>query len=195
MDIEKLTLELHYMQQAYATLFSVVNKIQTRGDEVMEEITSRQQMALIAIVHLPQEETTLINIATMLATTKQTANKLITGLKNKGYIETIPSKKDKRSINVIITETGKNVLIKSSEKTTYFLADIFNEFTSEEVELFWHMLQKLYCFDGEEQNGFEERASFGIDKESDNNEVQLKNKIMEEFSKRRKKHVLEGNNK
>ncbi|MFP3813424.1 MarR family transcriptional regulator, partial [Bacillus sp. SIMBA_005] len=51
MDIKLLMKELHFMQQSYASLFSVVNKVQTRGDEYLEMLTSRQHMTLIAIAH------------------------------------------------------------------------------------------------------------------------------------------------
>lgn len=40
-------------------------------------------MTLIAIAHLPTEDTTLMNIAKKLGTTKQTANKLISSLAKK----------------------------------------------------------------------------------------------------------------
>lgn len=69
-----------------------MNKVQIKGDEQLEVLTSRQHMALIAIAHLPFEDTTLMNIAKKLGTTKQTANKLITSLVKKGYVRTLPSK-------------------------------------------------------------------------------------------------------
>ncbi|PGZ99803.1 MarR family transcriptional regulator [Bacillus pseudomycoides] len=185
MDINLLMKELHFMQQSYATLFSVVNKVQTRGDEYMEILTARQHMALIAIAHLPIESTTLINIAKKLGTTKQTANKLITGLVKKGYVKTVPSKIDKRSINIEITPEGKKALITCSEKSTYFLADMFHDFTTDEIETFWRLLQKLYRFDGEEQDGFEENANFEVDEQAQLNPDSYQEKILAEFSKRR----------
>jgi LuxR family maltose regulon positive regulatory protein len=35
-------------------------------------------------------------------------------------------------------------------------ADLFKDFTIEEIEVLWSLLKKLYRFDGEEQSGFEE---------------------------------------
>lgn len=185
MDITLLMKELHFMQQSYATLFSVVNKVQTRGDEYMEILTARQHMALIAIAHLPIENTTLINIAKKLGTTKQTANKLITSLVKKGYVKTVPSKMDKRSINIEITSEGKKALIACSEKSTYFLADMFHDFTTDEIETFWKLLQKLYRFDGEEQDGFEENANLEVGEHAQLNPDSYQEKILAEFSKRR----------
>jgi hypothetical protein len=36
---------------------------------------------------------------------------------------------------------------------------MFHDFTTDEIETFWRLLQKLYRFDGEEQDGFEENYS------------------------------------
>lgn len=184
MDVNHLLRELHTMQQSYATLFSVVNKVQTRGDEYLEILTSRQHMALIAIAHLPLEQTTLINIAKKLGTTKQTANKLISGLEKKGYIETLPSRLDKRAINVRMTPEGKEALIICSEKSTYFLADMFHEFNAEELRTFWGLLRKLYRFDGEEQDGFEEHANLEVGEETEPMDS-FQERVLSEFSKRR----------
>lgn len=183
MDFNLLLKELHFMQQSYATLFSVVNKVQIRGDESLEVLTSRQHMALIAIAHLPAENTTLVNIAKKLGTTKQTANKLITSLVKKGYVQTIPSKLDKRSINVEITSEGKKALIACSEKSTYFLADIYKDFTTEEIETLWKLLQKLYRFDGEELDGFEEMVNMEIEEPEQISDFQKR--VLTELLKRR----------
>ncbi|WMT42936.1 MarR family transcriptional regulator [Paenibacillus sp. D2_2] len=185
MDINILLKELHFMQQSYATLFSVVNKVQTRGDENLEILTSRQHMTLIAIAHLPVENTSLMNIAKKLGTTKQTANKLITSLVNKGYVQSIPSKLDKRSINVEITPEGKEALITCSERSTYFLADMFHDFTADEIETFWRLLQKLYRFDGEEQDGYEEDANLEIDETAQLDISEYQGNVFAEFAKRR----------
>ncbi|MEX3747338.1 MarR family winged helix-turn-helix transcriptional regulator [Lysinibacillus xylanilyticus] len=183
MDFNLLLKELHFMQQSYATLFSVVNKVQIRGDEYLEVLTSRQHMALIAIAHLPIENTTLVNIAKKLGTTKQTANKLITSLVKKGYVQTIPSKLDKRSINVEITSEGKIALIACSEKSTYFLADIFKDFNTEEIETLWKLLQKLYRFDGEELDGYEEMVNMEIGEPEQISDFQ--ERVLTELLKRR----------
>ncbi|URV79366.1 MarR family transcriptional regulator [Bacillus velezensis] len=185
MDINLLMKELHVMQQSYASLFSVVNKVQARGDEYLEMLTSRQHMTLIAIAHLPTEDTTLMNIAKKLGTTKQTANKLISSLAKKGYVHTVPSKLDKRAINIEITAEGKKALISCSEKSTYFLADMFHDFTTDEIETFWRLLQKLYRFDGEEQDGFEEKAHLKVEDQAQFISDDYEEKLMAEFSKRR----------
>ncbi|KUP30382.1 MarR family winged helix-turn-helix transcriptional regulator [Bacillus halotolerans] len=182
MNFSKELKDLFLMQQSYATLFSVLNKIQSRGDEYYESLTTRQFMTMVSILHLPEEETTFNNIAKKLGTSKQNINRLVSSIENRGYAVTVPSKRDKRAVNVKITDSGKRVLEECGEKAVYFMADIFQGFSTEELETLWNLLKKLYSFDGEEQDGFEEEArDFEIEQERDD----LKIKILQEFAKRR----------
>jgi DNA-binding MarR family transcriptional regulator len=173
--------ELFLMQQTYATLFSLINKIQTQGDKYLASLTSRQLMTMIAMMHLPEEETTLNNIARKLGTTKQSVKQLITALEKKGYVVTTPSRQDKRAVNVTITDSGKRVMMECSEKGIYFFLDLFKDFTGEEMECLWTLLKKLYRFDGEMQDGFEEETNMEMGEEQ---EI-IQKRIMHEFAKRR----------
>lgn len=151
--------EAFLIEQIYATLFSLTNKLQVQGDKYFDELTSRQLMAMVAIAHLKEDETTLNNIAKKLGNTKQSTKQLITIIEKKGYVVTMPSKLDKRAVNVNITELGKKTMIECSEKSINFLADLSRNFSTEEMEILWLLLKKLYYFDGEEQDGFEENVN------------------------------------
>lgn len=177
MNYTKSLNELNLMQQNYAMLFSVINKIQIRGDEYFNDLTSRQFMTLVAILHLPQDETTINNIAHKLGTSKQNVNRLITSIESKGYLVIVPSEKDKRAVNVKLTEAGELAMTRSGEKAVYLMANLFNRFSMEELEMLWTLLNKLYSFDGEILDGFEEHThagTFDVD-----NEYQTK--ILETF--------------
>ncbi|MGE6629763.1 MarR family winged helix-turn-helix transcriptional regulator [Bacillus sp. NPDC077027] len=181
--------ELFLMQQTYATLFSLANKIQVKGDKYLELLTSRQYMAMVAIAHLPEDETTLNNIARKLGTTKQSAKQLISIMEKKGYVNVIPSRKDKRAINVSITQIGIEVLLVVTEKGTFFLEELFKKFSTEELETMWKLLKKLYSFDGQEHDGFEEDGNIKMDE--DNNE--LHSRVIKEFERRRIQAINRGN--
>lgn len=173
--------EIFLAQQIYATLFSLANKVQIQADKRCESLTSRQCMAMIAIIHLPEDETTLNNIARKLGTTKQSVKQLMTILEGKGYVLTVASKKDKRAVNVKITESGKKAMMECGEISVYFMADLFNEFSVEEMEILWMMLKKLYRFDGEKQDGFEEAVDFKISEDQE----KIQTRALKEFQRRR----------
>ncbi|MGZ9583170.1 MarR family winged helix-turn-helix transcriptional regulator [Paenibacillus marinisediminis] len=178
MDIHN---ELFLMQQTYATLFSLANKIQIKGDAYLKSLTSRQYMVMLAIAHLPEDETTLNNIGRKLGTTKQSVKQIITILEKKGYILITPSQKDKRAVNVSITESGKQLMLESTENGIYLLTDLFAEFSSEELEQMWYLLKKMYRFDGEDQDGFEAEGNLGPVENQD----ELQTRVMKEFERRR----------
>jgi len=173
--------DLFLMQQIYSALFSVGNKIQVQSDQYLEKLSSRQFMVILAIAHLPEDQTSFNNIARKLGTTKQNVKQLVTTMKNKGYVEIAPSQHDKRAVNTTITAFGKQVALEAGEKGTYFLADLFKTFSTNELETMWGLLKKLYSFDGEEQDGFEENSNLTMDENQ--NDVQLK--VLKEFERRR----------
>lgn len=179
MELIKEMKEYYLMQQAYGTLFSLANKLQIKGDRYLEHLTSRQFMALVAVLHLPEEETTLNNIASKMGTSKQNANVLMAAIEKKGYINITPSIRDKRAINIKLTESGEQVLMECGKKGISFFTDLFREFTSEEIETLWDLLKKLYRFDGQELDGFEEN----VDKIKVSKEEQ--DEAMSEFSRLR----------
>ncbi|MCP1103201.1 DNA-binding MarR family transcriptional regulator [Aequitasia blattaphilus] len=182
MSFEKELHDLFLMQQAYATMFSLINKLQITGDNYLEGLTFRQYMTIIAILHLPEEETTINNIARKLGTSKQNANRMVASIEKLGYLSSFPSKKDKRATNVTLTESGKQKTIECSEKAIHFMADIFHEFNTSELESFWKMVKKLYCFDGNKQDGFEDTGREIINSPS---EMQHFKSALETFSQKR----------
>lgn len=180
MDYNEAGYLLHIMQQAYSSLVSVSNKIQIEGDKYCDPLTSRQYMTMLAVLHLPEDETTFINIAKKLGTTKQNVTQLINSLAKKDFISIIPSKIDKRSVNVRVTDLGMDIMIKCGrEGTINFMADIFKNFTKEEIETLWNLMMKLYSFDGAEMDGFEEKVQVP---NINDKEVKL---ALESFNKRR----------
>ncbi|MEI3613182.1 MarR family winged helix-turn-helix transcriptional regulator [Pseudogracilibacillus sp. SO30301A] len=165
--MSKMEGEYGYLQR---TIFNAANlltlpyflsqiKSRLKGDKFLELITSRQYMAMVAITHLPEDEKTLNNIARKLGTTKQSVKQLITIVENKGYVNVIPSKKNKRAVNLKITESGKKKLLVVAKKGIYLLEETFKNLLAEELETMWDLLKKLYSFDGEEHDGFEEEGN------------------------------------
>jgi DNA-binding MarR family transcriptional regulator len=180
--------ELFLMQQVYATLFSLTNKIQGKGDSYMDHLTSRQFMAMMAVAHLSEEETSLNNVARKLGSTKQSVKQMVIILENKGYVKVVSSSKDKRAVNISITDSGKQALLEDSKNGILFLAELFTEFSTEEMETFWGLLKKLYRFDGEQQDGFEEESRLEVTE--DQRDTQMK--ALKEFDKRRSYRGVEN---
>ena len=141
--------ELYLMQQIFVTLFSIANDLQAKGDQYLEDLTIKQFLAMLAIAHLPEDETSLNNIAKKLDTTKQSARQLISNLERKGYIETIPSPKDSRALNVRFTDEGGKMLLKSSERSIDFLKGVFKGLSIGDLETLWAILKSILNYNSE----------------------------------------------
>jgi len=182
-DFMETPRELFLMQQTYATLFSIANKLQVYADNSFKSITSRQFMAMIAVLHLPYEETTLNNIARKLGTTKQSIKQIISIIERKGFVTLAPSSKDKRAVNIRVTALGQKVGMECAEKSLVLFNDLFKEFSTRDMETLWGLLKKLYRFDGHEQDGFEEEPDVVTNKEQKKKQI----RALKEFSKLRKR--------
>jgi DNA-binding MarR family transcriptional regulator len=134
---------------------------------------------LVAIIHLPENETTLNNIARKLGTTKQSVKQMITILENKGFVLTVPSQYDKRAVNVRITEAGTKAMTVCAEKSMGFFGTLSRDFSIEEMEILWTLIKKLYRFDGEEQDGFEENADFDMGEDT----AEIQERALKEFER------------
>jgi DNA-binding MarR family transcriptional regulator len=152
--------DLFFAQQALMTWFSVTNKLQMQGDKYLEDLTVRQMLAIPTIFHAPGGKATINHIARQLGTTKQSAKQIVDALEKKKYVTVTPSKQDKRAVNVTITQEGHRALRVCSERMDEFLADIFHDFTTEELERLCEFLKRLYLFDGAEPEGIEEHLSY-----------------------------------
>lgn len=180
MNYKKELHDLFLMQQAYATMFSLTNKLQITGDSCLNGMTIRQYMTVVAILHLTEDETTINNIARKLGTSKQNANRMVSGIEKLGYISSFQSEKDKRATNIRLTEDGKQKMLECSEHIINFMADVFHDFNTADLEILWKLLKRLYCFDGEKQDGFEDE---GLKFTAVSNDMELI--LLEKFSQKR----------
>lgn len=89
----------------------------------------------------------------------------------------VPSQLDKRAVNVKVAETGKQIIRECSENSIKFLVDISKHFSTEEMEMLWILLKKLYRFDGEEQNSFKEEVGYKIDEIENDSKIRALNEF------------------
>ncbi|WMJ86940.1 MarR family winged helix-turn-helix transcriptional regulator [Anaerocolumna sp. MB42-C2] len=180
--------DLYLIQQIFATIFTLSNKIQVKGDQSLNSLTTRQMMLMTAILHLPNGKATHSNLAKMLGSTRQSVKQLISILENKGYIVSVPSALDKRATEIQITDTGKTAVMISAEQSIHLFTEMFSKFTTRELELLWLLLKKLYYYDGNEPLNFEENINYGDSEDFTESQLQT----LEKFDARRAKIEMEG---
>ena len=147
MDIAR---DLFFSHQTLAMLFSVTNKLQMKGDKYLGDLTIRQMLALPAVIHAPEGKATINYIAKQLGTTKQNAKQIVSALEKKNYVSVAPNESDKRAVSITVTPESEEAYRQCSQRTDMFIADIFSDFSTEDLETLWTLLNKLYSFDGSE---------------------------------------------
>lgn len=150
---------LGLMQQTYATLLSLANKVERFADQNHSGLTGKQYLAMLAVLHLRPEETSITNIAHKLGTSKQNTQRMLSTIQAKGYIAITPLASDRRAVNVRLTEAGGEAMAQNSVIGAHFLAEMFSEFSDADLDVLWRLLKQLHRFDGVEYQGYEEDVS------------------------------------
>lgn len=148
-----------YLQQVFSTIFYISNKIQTEGDKLDKNVTVRQWMTLLAILHLPEGKANYNQIADMMGCSKQNAKKLVIVLERKGFVTIQKSDTDRRSVCIKVSESCRDILRDYYERGNLYLNDLFKNFDEEEAQTLWKLLKKLTDYDGSHWLGYEEKIS------------------------------------
>ncbi len=143
------------IRQIFATIFALNNKIQEESNKLSDKITLRQFMFMLSIEHIPHGECTYNKIAQKLGTTKQNVNQIAVSLEKKEYIAIEPNEKDKRAVNISMTQAGLKAAVEYAELSEDFLNCAAKNFTVEELEQLRGLLKRFYAFDGVEMDGFD----------------------------------------
>ena len=158
----------------------MTNKLQVQGGKYLKDLSIRQMMVMATLIHLPNEEATINNIARLMGTTKQSAKQIIDIMEKKQYLKAVPSQRDKRAVNVTITPQGEQINKICAKRINEFTADIFQEYTRKDLETLWILLRKLYHFDGIEQGSFIENMSHYMQPYEQSQEHITRNKTRKE---------------
>ena len=154
MDYTKEKSELLKIQQIYATLTSLTKKLDKLEKNSFDGLTLRQCLVILAIRHSAKGEMSMSCIAKKLGTTKQNVNQMVSVLEKKGYVKRTICKNNKRSVQIIITETGMNAMLSCVETSASVIADIFSGLSGIEMELLLQLSRKLHCYDGKDYIGY-----------------------------------------
>lgn len=134
---------LNDMHEIYSLLYIIQNKIQVNADAKLDNITSTQLMLFIAIAHLPVEEATIVNIANSLGTSKQNVTRLTNSMIKNGYLTSTPGKKDKRTVNIELTQKGKGVMEQNTIKSNEYFLNLFHVLSKDELKNLRYFIRKI----------------------------------------------------
>ncbi len=127
---------------AYVNIFICANRLQAIMDSGLEDITAKQWLAITMIDAFP-EPPTLKQISELSGVTHQSMRQIVDRLVDKGFLEVIPDRKDKRAIRLVKTEAANHIRTKKEGQNEQFVYKLFECLDEEETAVYCRALAKL----------------------------------------------------
>ena len=127
----------------FGNLFRVYNRLQTKIDNVMEEITSKQWFVILAL-EMFEEPPTLKELAIKCDYSHQNTKQIVNKLKEKDFVKIVEDIEDKRAIRIVLTDKIKSWSKENEEVSRKFLEIMFSTLDNEEIKVLSNTLFKIY---------------------------------------------------
>jgi DNA-binding MarR family transcriptional regulator len=129
--------------------FVIANKLQNYGDMYLKEINlTTKQWLFLAVLEKDFEDKnsypSIGEIAYRIGTSHQNAKQIAVKLNEKGFIDFIRDKKDRRILRIKSIGKNKELWEKRSEKDDIELKNLFIDFKENELSEFVNFLIKFY---------------------------------------------------
>ncbi|MDU4860839.1 MAG: winged helix DNA-binding protein [Terrisporobacter othiniensis] len=120
-------------QFVFGGILLLANRLQTLGDNTLEELTIKQWFLITMIVNMESKNPTIKEIANFTGSTRQNIKQMISSLEKKGFIITKKSLDDGRVTIVQITEKCKIYLETTEKQGNKFLDRLFRNVDSQHL--------------------------------------------------------------
>ncbi|HEY8909557.1 MAG TPA: MarR family transcriptional regulator [Desulfosporosinus sp.] len=107
----------------------------------------RSEIMMLKMINLDTSQNEGVTISTLserLEISKSAVSQMINVLEDKGYVERITTKNDRRIVYVRLTESGEQSLEKSLQSLLKHLNQVFDKMGEEDTETLLELLNKLY---------------------------------------------------
>lgn len=127
-------MESEYLKaELFGTLFVLSNRLQTLGDQMDEQISTKQWLFLAVLCKEPGMESTLSQLAKKMGSSRQNVKKMAQILQQKGFLTLQKPEQDKRIVLVSPTKACFEHLQTREGKEAAFLQSFYQGFTDEEL--------------------------------------------------------------
>lgn len=128
----------------FSTLFIAANKLQTIFDSHIPDISLKQFM-LLSIVRQSEKTLTFTQLGDLLGCSRQNIKKLAGVLEKKGYVTIQQSPTDARALTICPSLKTRDFFQKDFVVYQKELRYLFEIYTEEEINTFFHLFMKLYA--------------------------------------------------
>ena len=127
---------------AFVNIFICANRLQAIMDNGFVDITAKQWLAITMIDAFP-EPPTLKQISELSGVTHQSMRQIVDRLVDRGFLEVVPDKKDKRAIRLVKTEAANHIRTKKAGQNEQFVYKLFDCLDEEELTVYCRALAKI----------------------------------------------------
>lgn len=139
-----LEMQLDSMQKKrliFSELFILQNKIQTKFDKVLGDITSKQFIILVIVQAFPYPPS-LTEVAKHAGCSRQNVKKVASVLEKKGFL-TLTSEKESRAVRIVLTQKFYDFYDVFMEKSEEGLDILFQEMDDNRIEDLFSSLHRI----------------------------------------------------
>jgi DNA-binding MarR family transcriptional regulator len=127
----------------FGLLFLLSNKLQTIGDALFKEITTKQWFITLVLSILEGKEPTLNELSEAAGTSRQNVKQLILKLEKKGFVDLRRDEQDSRKFRIKLTPACYQFFESTSDKSREFMARLFGSLDPDELKTTAATLIKL----------------------------------------------------
>ncbi len=129
----------------FAALFDVANKLQILGDRKLKNtgITTRQWFLTLLIQQMEPEAPSIGECARQMGTSHQNIRQITKRLEDRGFLKIQTDLQDRRTQRLYLTQSCREFWDSRSGDDITFISELFNGFTSEEINNLFACIVKL----------------------------------------------------
>lgn len=127
---------------AFASIFTVSNRLQVLGDAFDKNVTIKQWLFLVCVSKLPQPPM-ISEVADSIGYSRQNAKRIAQALAENGLISLARDVNDSRALRIEITQKCKDYFTKRRQKEVDFLNELYTGFDAQLSDGLYKGLQML----------------------------------------------------
>lgn len=127
---------------AFASIFTLSNRLQVLGDAFDKNVTIKQWLFLVCVSKFPQPPM-ISEVAGFIGYSRQNAKRIAQALSENGLISIARDKNDSRALRIEITQKCRDYFTGRWQKETDFLNELFTAFDAALIDGLYKGLQML----------------------------------------------------
>ncbi len=129
--------------ELFGTLFILANRLQVLGDQLDDQISTKQWLLLAVLFQNPERQSTLTQLSLQMGSSRQNVKKMALILERKGFITMERPSDDKRALLISPTKACLDYLKRRESKEAVFIDDLYQGFTEEDLVLLKNSFTKF----------------------------------------------------